>query len=59
MEDINPSTNLTCSHQEGGRKNGRPKLRYLDGALKDLQTLKIKAWWVGTQVSEYNTHKRL
>lgn len=41
LEDINPRNTA-----EGSRRKERPKLRSPGGASTDLQTLKIKAWWI-------------
>jgi hypothetical protein len=36
---------LTFSQLEGSRKEGRPKLRWLDYVLQDLKILKATTWW--------------
>lgn len=34
---------LIFSQTKGSRRKGRPSLRWLDGALYDLRTMKIKS----------------
>jgi hypothetical protein len=36
---------LTFSKLGGSRKKGRPKLRWLDDILQDLNTSTVTAWW--------------
>jgi hypothetical protein len=45
MEENSPCKNITFSQPEGSRKNGRPKLWWLDSALKDVNLLKVETWW--------------
>jgi hypothetical protein len=33
------------SKQEGRRRMGRPRLRWLEDVQKDLQEMKAKSWW--------------
>jgi len=41
MENNGPCMKITFSKPEGSRKNGRPRLRWLDLVLKHLQTLEM------------------
>jgi hypothetical protein len=41
MKDNAHSRKITFSQPEDRRKKGRSELRWLDSALKDLQTLKV------------------
>jgi hypothetical protein len=44
--DVNsPCKKVTLSQPEGSQEKGRPKLRWLDGVLKDVRSLKVEAWW--------------
>jgi hypothetical protein len=49
MEDNVPCRKITFSQPEGSRKKGRPGLRWLDSALKDLKTLEVNSWWKKAQ----------
>jgi hypothetical protein len=40
---------LTFSQLGGSRKKGRPKLRWLDDVLQDLDTSTVTAWWKKAQ----------
>jgi hypothetical protein len=60
-----PCKKITFSQPEGSRKKGRPKLRWLDSLLKDVNTLKGEAWrkkaldrniWVSI-IKEAKVHK--
>jgi hypothetical protein len=58
---------LTFSQLEGSRKEGKPKLWWLDYVLQDLKTLKVTAWWTKAQdrdswkavIKEAKAHKGL
>jgi hypothetical protein len=58
---------LTFSQLEGSRKKERPKLRWLDDVLQDLNILKVAAYWKKAQardsskaaVREAKAHKGL
>jgi hypothetical protein len=41
MEENSPCKMITFSQTEGSRKEGRPKLRWLDSVLKDVKLLKV------------------
>jgi hypothetical protein len=65
MENNSPCKKITFSQPEGSRKKGRPKLRWLDSVLKDVNTLKVEAWrkkaldrniW-GRMIKEAKVHK--
>jgi hypothetical protein len=43
MEEDSPCKKVTFSQPEGSRKKGRPKLRWLNGVLKDIKLLKVEA----------------
>jgi hypothetical protein len=45
MEENSPCKKINFSQLEGFRKQGRPKLRWLDSFLKDVKLLKVEAWW--------------
>jgi lysophospholipid acyltransferase (LPLAT)-like uncharacterized protein len=40
---------LTFSQLEGSNKKGKPKLRQIDDALQELQTIKVTTWWKKAQ----------
>jgi hypothetical protein len=43
---------LTFSQLESSRKKGRPKLRWLDDVMQNLNILKVTAWWEKAQDRE-------
>jgi hypothetical protein len=43
MDESSLCMKLTFSQVEGSRKNGRPKLRWMDDVLQDLK-MKVTAW---------------
>jgi hypothetical protein len=45
MEDNVPCMNITFAQPKGSRKKGRPILKWLEWALKDLKTSEVTAWW--------------
>jgi hypothetical protein len=45
MEENSPCKKITFLQSEGSRKEGRPKLRWLDSVLKDVKLLKAETWW--------------
>jgi hypothetical protein len=45
MEENSPYKKITFLQPESCRKEGRPKLRWLDSVLKDLKLLKVETWW--------------
>jgi hypothetical protein len=45
MEENSPCKKINFSQLEGSRKKRRSKLRWLDSVLKDVQLLKVEAWW--------------
>jgi hypothetical protein len=45
MEDNVPCMKITFPQPESSRKQGRPRLRWLDSVLRVLKTLEVKVWW--------------
>ena len=44
MPEENPEKKLTLLRPEGSRREGKPKLRWLDGVEEDLKTHDIRGW---------------
>ncbi|PSN34620.1 hypothetical protein C0J52_24196, partial [Blattella germanica] len=37
---------------EGRRKAGRPNLRWMDGILQDVKSLRLKNWWMVARIEK-------
>jgi hypothetical protein len=44
MEENSSCKKITFSQPDGSREKRRPKLRWLDSVLKDVNLLKVEAW---------------
>jgi hypothetical protein len=45
MEENSPCKKITFLQPEGSWKKGRPKLRWLNSVLKNVELLKVETWW--------------
>jgi hypothetical protein len=67
MKKNSPCKKIIFSQAKGSRKQGRPKLRWLDSALKDVKLQKVETWWKealdrntwGRVIKEAKVHKGL
>jgi hypothetical protein len=44
LEDNVPCMKITYPRPEGSKKQGKPRLRWLDSVLTDLKNFEVKAW---------------
>jgi hypothetical protein len=64
---VHTTSIITFSQPEGSQKKGRPKLKWLDSVLKDVNLLKVEVWWKkahdrnvwGRIIKEAKVHKGL
>jgi hypothetical protein len=64
---VHTTSIITFSQPGGSQKKGRPKLKWLDSVLKDVNLLKVEAWWKkahdrnvwGRIIKEAKVHKGL